>query len=73
MGVKYGIKIPFDDTKVWVMEDSGLPFPNNQRVQLFDTKAEAEDAAKIWKNYSIEEHYTNEDFDWDNLANNQKA
>lgn len=73
MGVKYGIKVPFDDMKVWVMEDSGFPYPNNQRVQLFDTKAEAEDAAKIWKTYSIEEYYTNEDFDWENLANNQKA
>jgi hypothetical protein len=54
-------------------EDSGKPFPNNQRVQLFDNLEDAEAAAQIWKNYRVEEYYDIENFDWENLANNQKA
>ena len=73
MSVKYGIRVPFDGTEVWVMEDSGWPFPNNQRVQLFDNRDDAEAAAQIWKEYRVEEYYDIENFDWENLANNQKA
>jgi hypothetical protein len=73
MSVKYGVRVPFEDQMLWIMEDSGLPFPHNQRVQLFDTRKAAEEAAQIWKTYTVEEYFDNESFDWDNLANNQKA
>jgi hypothetical protein len=73
MTTKYGIRVPFEDKKLWVMEDTDLPFPDNQRVQLFDTKDEAEKHAQIWKTYTVEEYYDVENFDWENLANNQKA
>lgn len=73
MTIKYGIKVPFDNTEIWVMEDTGLPFPNNQRIQLFDTCEAAESAAQIWKTYTVKEYFDNDSFDWDNLANNQKA
>lgn len=73
MTVKYGIKIPFEDTELWVMEDTGLPLPDNQRVRLFDTRADAEAAAQIWKTYTIEKYQNNQDFDQNNLANSQKA
>jgi hypothetical protein len=73
MSIKYGIKIPFDGSELWVMEDTGLPFPDNQRVQLFDTQEDAESAARIWKTYTIKEYFDNDNFDWDNLARNQKA
>ena len=73
MSVKYGIRVPFEEGEIWVMEDSGLPFPNNQRIQLFDSQEDAEAAARIWKNYRVEEYYNIENFDWENLANNQKA
>lgn len=71
MTIKYGIKVPFDNEYIWVMERTEDPFPNNQRVQLFDTRSEAETAATIWKTYSIEEYFVSDDFDWDNLANKQ--
>lgn len=66
MTVKYGIKVPFDDATLWVMTDK-------ESVLLFDTREDAEAAAQIWKTYTIEEYFDNENFDWDNLANNQKA
>jgi hypothetical protein len=73
MTVKYGIRVPFEETELWVMEDSGKPWPDNQRVQLFDTREAAETAAQIWKNYTVKEYFDNENFDWEYLANNQKA
>ncbi len=73
MTVKYGILVPFDGNELWVMEDSGQPAPDNQRIQLFDTREDAEAAAKIWKTYTIKEYFDSENFDWDDLAKNQKA
>ena len=73
MSVKYGIRVPFDNGHLWVTEDSGRPAPNHLRVQLFDSREAAEAAAKIWKNYSVEEYFDIENFDWDNLANNQTS
>jgi hypothetical protein len=73
MSIKYGIKVPFEETKLWVMEDSGKPWPDKQRIQLFDTREAAEAAAQIWKNYTVEEYFDNENFDWEHLAKNQQA
>jgi hypothetical protein len=73
MSVKYGVRIPFENDEIWVMEDSGLPFPNNQRIQLFDSREAAEEAGKIWKKYTVKEYFDSETFDWDQLANKQKA
>ena len=73
MTVKYGILVPFLGDELWVMEDNGMPVPNNQRVQLFDTREAAEEAAKIWETYTVKEYFDSEDFDWEHLAKNQKA
>jgi hypothetical protein len=66
MTVKYGIKVPFDSTTLRVMT-------YKEGVLLVFTREDAEAAAQIWKTYTIEEHFDNENFDWDSLANNQKA
>jgi hypothetical protein len=73
MTVKYGIRVPFDGDELWVMEDSGKPSPDNQRVQLFDTRDAAEAAAKIWNTYTVKEYFDSENFDWEHLAKNQQA
>ncbi len=73
MTVKYGILVPFDGDELWVLEDSGKPWPDNQRVQLFDTREAAEAAAQIWNTYTVKEYFDSETFDWDHLAKNQKA
>jgi hypothetical protein len=73
MSVKYGIKVPIDSFDVWVLEDSGKPFPNDKQVQLFESREAAEQAAQIWTTYTVKEYFDNDNFDWDNLANQQKA
>ena len=73
MSVKYGIQVPFDGTELWVMEDSGKAFPDNLKVMLFDSYEAAKTVARAYETYSIKEYYDIEDFDWENLANNQKA
>jgi hypothetical protein len=73
MTVKYGIRVPVDGNELWVMEDNGMPFPNNQRVQLFDTREAAESAAQVWKIYTIKEYFDSENFDWEYLAKNQTS
>jgi len=73
MITKYGIRVLLDDKYIWVMEDSGLPFPDNQRVKLFDSQEAANAAAIAWKNYRVEEYHDISKFDWDSLANNQSA
>lgn len=45
---KFGIKVPFEESFLWVVSDS------NGEILLFDTKEEAEEAAKIWKKYTVE-------------------
>lgn len=48
---KFGIKVPFDESFLWVVSDA------EGDVLLFDTKEEAEEAAKIWKNSTVERFY----------------
>lgn len=65
VNIKYGIKVPFEGSKLWTMEDSGNPWPDNLRPQLFDTREAAESAAQIWKTYSIEEYHNNNNVDYE--------
>lgn len=73
MTVKYGIQVPLAGAKLWVQEDSGKPFPDNTKVMLFDTRDAAEQVARAYKTYTIEEYHHIQDFDWENLAQKQKA
>lgn len=73
MNVKYGIRVPFNGVELWVQEDSGNPFPDNLKVMLFDNRDDAEEIAKMYDNYSIEEYYDIEKFDWEQLAYRQKG
>lgn len=73
MSIKYGIKVPFDSTEVWVTEENGLLSPNTRIVKLFETREAAESAARIWKKYSVEEYFDHQSFDWENLAQKQTA
>jgi hypothetical protein len=69
--MKYGIRVPFDGSELWVMQDTGEPWPNNQRVMLFDTVEAAEAAAQSWSNYTVAQYHDAENFDWENLAYQQ--
>jgi len=44
---KFGIRVPFEGSYLWVLSDK-------QEVLLYETKEEAEEAAKIWKEYTVQ-------------------
>lgn len=56
--MKYAIKVPFDDTWLYVTHgDSKFQI----RPVLYETREEAEEAAKSWKIYEVVEY---ESKDW---------
>jgi hypothetical protein len=51
---KYGIKVPFDGTYIWVSQFNGA---GDSVPRLFDSKKSAEEAATIWGPAAIIEEY----------------